>query len=194
MSLCTTEPWLGTTRGVLSQLRNDDKVRAWISEAEVITIYTGDNDVWDMLYGLREGSRTCGSASDPDMDCIRAGEAAIEENIDAILSEILALRSADEALTLIADGCNIYVPWWQEAGIFEELKGPGYEDWSKAIDRLAEKYGVVAVHTYIACNGPEGDEPIPANLLVPSEWFHFNEAGHRMAADLHRAAGYEHGQ
>ena len=66
-------------------------------------------------------------------------------------------------------------------------------DWSRAISGLAAKHGATAVPTYSACNGPNGDEAIPADYLLPTDSFHFSEVGHKMAADLHRAVGYDHG-
>jgi len=172
-------------------------VRALVSEAEVITIWVGSNDIWNLIYGAGVGSEPpeCGPVGDTDIGCIRAAVQVVEDNLDAILAEILSLRGADEALIRIADSCNWFVGQWKEADAFEQLKEPAFEHWSGAISDLAAKHGVTVVLTHVACNGPDGDEAIPLDYRHPdpSDWYHLNEAGHVMIADLHRAVGYDRG-
>jgi len=183
-----------TTVSLLGKLQSDETVRALVSEAEVITIWVGSNDIWRLLYGPGgAGNAKCGPIGDLDMDCLDANVQALEDRIDAILTEIRSLRAADQALVRIVDECNWFVEYWRDADAFEQLKEPAFEVWSQAIGDLAAKHGVAVVHTYVACNGPDGDNPIAADYLQPTDPWHFSEAGHKMVADLHRAVGYEHG-
>jgi len=183
-----------TTRSLLGKLQSDETVRALVSEAEVITIWVGSNDIWRLLYGPSgAGNPPCGPISDLDMDCFETEVQALVDRIDAILAEVRSLRTADQALVLIAEECNWFVEYWRDAGAFEQLKGPAFDDWSRAISGLAAKHSAAAVLTYSACNGPDGDEAIPPVYLLPTDSFHFSEAGHKMVADLHRAVGYDRG-
>lgn len=184
------------TASLLTRLQNDETVRQEVGEAEVITVWVGSNDIWDLIYGADVGSEppACGPLGEMDLDCVREVVQVEEDNLDAILAEILSLRGADEALIRIADSCNWFVEPWRDAGAFEELKEPAFEHWSRAISDLAAKHGVAVVHTHAAFNGPDGDEAIPPEYRHPNptEWYHVNEAGHVLIADLHRAVGYEH--
>jgi len=183
-----------TTKSLLGKLQSDETVRALVSEAEVITIWVGSNDIWRLLYGpLGAGNPRCGPISDLDMDCFETEVQALVDRIDAILAEIRSLRTAGQASVLIAEDCNCFVENWRDAGAFEQLKGPAFDQWTQAISGLAAKHGAAAVPTYSACNGPDGDETIPPDYLLPTDSFHFSEAGHKMVADLHRAVGYDQG-
>jgi lysophospholipase L1-like esterase len=183
-----------TTVSLLGKLQSDETMRALVSEAEVITVWVGSNDIWRLLYGPGgAGNAKCGPIGDLDMDCFETEVQALVDRIDAILTEIRSLRAADQALVRIVDECNWFVEYWRDADAFEQLKEPAFEVWSRAISDLGAKHGVAVVHTYVVCNGPDGDDPIAADYLQPTDPWHFNEAGHKMIADLHRAVGYDRG-
>jgi len=183
-----------TTVSLLGKLQSDETVRALVSEAEVITIWVGSNDIWRLLYGpAGAGNAKCGPIGDLDMDCFETEVQALVDRIDTILAEVRSLRTADQALVRIVNECNWFVVYWRDADAFEQLKEPAFEIWSRAISDLAAKHGVAVVHTYVACNGPDGDDPIAADYLQPTDPWHFSEAGHKMIADLHRAVGYDPG-
>ncbi len=183
-----------TTVSLLGRLRSDEIVRKLVGEAEVITIWVGSNDIWILLYGpMGAGNPRCGPISDLDMDCFETEVQALVGRIDTILAEVRSLRTADQALVRIVNECNFFVEYWRDADAFEQLKEPAFEVWSQAISDLAAKHGVAVVHTYVACNGPEGDDPIAADYVQTWDPWHFNEVGHQMVADLHRAVGYDRG-
>jgi lysophospholipase L1-like esterase len=179
------------TNELLMSLQWDGVLRDAISEAEVITIWIGWNDMWYFVPN-RFANNQCANGQNLDLDCVREGASKLVANIDAILGEIVSLRSTNDTLIRIVDECNVLVKEWQEAGVFEEVKGPGFEEWSQGIVNAAAKYGIPVVHTYAALNGPRGDEPVPAELLL-ADGIHFTAEGHILVADLHRELGYEYG-
>ncbi|MCP4605309.1 MAG: hypothetical protein GY847_33120 [Proteobacteria bacterium] len=181
-----------TTRKLLMDVQNNQELWDAISEAEVITIWTGWNDVTPLIGLERYNVESkCGDGENLDMDCVREGVEALEADIDALLTEILSLQSVDDALIRIADSCNHFVGEWKEAGVYQEFKGPVFEDWSNAIAQIASKHDVSIVHTYPALNGQNGDQEIAAEYLW-LDGIHFSAEGHTLIANLHRDLGYEH--
>ena len=178
-----------TTQQLLRSVQNNQALQDAIKEAEVITIWTGWNDIAQLIG--RGTESTCGDEKDPDMDCVREGVRVLEAVIEALLVEILSLRSTDEALIRIADNCNPFVGKWKEAGVYEQFKKPVFEDWSEAIVNIASNHNVPVVHTYAALNGEKGDDKIAARYLW-QDGIHFSTEGHILIADLHRDLGYAH--
>jgi lysophospholipase L1-like esterase len=179
-----------TTRDLLFQLRNNQELRDTIKEAEVITIWTGWNDVIPLI-GLNKDERgLCTGGETPDLDCIGEAVNALKENFDAIVSEILSLRSSQEAIIRVANVGNPFVAEWKEWGVFEEFKGPACEEWLNHMAEEAERHGITAVHSYQALNGLDGDQEVPAEIML-ADGLHFNEKGQRLLAELHRGTGYE---
>ena len=178
-----------TTKQVLTKLQNDQELRDAIKDAEVITIWTGWNDVARFFILGKESK--CSDGENLDMDCVREGVRVLEVDIDALLIEILSLRSTNDTLIRIADNCNHFVGEWKEAGEYQKLKGPVFEDWSEAIVQIASNHGVPVVHTYMALNGEDGNDEIAAKYLW-ADGIHFSAEGHILIADLHRDLGYDY--
>lgn len=176
-----------TTQELLRTLQNNLGLRDAIKNAEVITIWTGWNDMVPLIgFGIES---KCGDEENLDMDCVREGVKALEADIDALFTEILSLRSTNDALIRIADNCNHFVGEWKEAGVYQKFKRPAFQDWSEAIVQIASNHNVPVVHTYVALNGEDGDDEIAAKYLW-DDGIHFNADGHILIADLHRDLGY----
>jgi lysophospholipase L1-like esterase len=174
-----------STSSLLSQLEDRGDLREAIREAEVITIWTGWNDLVAPLGQYR--SDMCGG--EDNLDCIREAVAELNANIDAILDQILSLTSPQDALIRIADVGIPFVNTWTYNGWFETLQGPCYEAWRDHLIEAAEKRGITVVNTYHILNGPNGDQAVDEGLMQ-RDGVHFNEEGHRLVARLHREAGY----
>jgi len=175
----------GQTTGVLlKQLRNNEELREAVRNAEVITIWTGWNDLSKPLSQYRD--ETCGG--EDNLDCIREAVAALNANIDAILDEILSLTSPQDTLIRIADVGIPFVNTWKHQGWFETLHGPCYEVWRAHLVEASEQRGITVVYTYHVLNGPDGDEKTEG--IFQNDGIHFNAEGHRLIARLHREAGY----
>jgi lysophospholipase L1-like esterase len=178
-----------TTSSLLSQLEANEELREAIRRAEVITIWTGWNDLGEPLGRYR--ANECGG--EDNLDCIQEVVAELNAHIDAILDEILSLSDPQDALIRIADVGIPFVNTWTYNGWFDTLKGPCYEAWRDHLIEAAEARGITMVYTYYALNGPGGDRPVDPSL-TQSDGVHFNEEGHRLIASLHREAGYTHGR
>ncbi|RLC70383.1 MAG: hypothetical protein DRI81_19175 [Chloroflexi bacterium] len=173
-----------STSSLLNQLRANEDLRAALQDAEVITIWTGWNDLGEPLSQYR--NETCGG--EDNLECIREAVTALNANIDAILDEILSLTSPRDTLIRIADVGIPFVATWQYHGWFEMLQGPCYEVWRDHLIEAAEQRGITIVYTYHVLNGPNGDEKMEG--IYQSDGVHFNEEGHRLVARLHREVGY----
>ena len=172
---------------LLKHLRDDQELREAIQKAEVITIYTGWNDLWNPLNAYHE--EKCGG--EDNLDCLREAVADLKTDIDAILDEILSLTSAQDTLIRIADTNIPLVKSWTYKGLFDTFQGLCYEDWREHLVEAAEERGITVVYTYHAMNGPNGDQPLD-DSITQSDGIHVNEEGHRLIATLHREAGYEY--
>ena len=172
-----------TAHSLLYALQDISDLRDDISEAEIITIWTGWNDLQGLVGQYRSGD--CGGLD--NLNCIREKVDRLNADIDAIIGEILTLRSLDNTLILIANVGNPFVESWEAVGILDELREPLVEVWVHHIEQAATDYGIVFVDSYSVLNGPNGDEAVPDELSIG---VHFSERGHRLLADLHRAAGY----
>lgn len=176
-----------TTGHLLDALRNNQDLRTAISEAEVVTLWTGWNDFGAPL-SLYEGG-LCGG---PDnLDCIREAVTSFKANFDGIIAEILSLGSTTDTIIRIADVGNPFVARWKHQGTFEDLKRPCFEDWRDYIVQAASEHNIPVVHSYLVLNGPDGDEDPADKGLEQADGVHLNDAGHALIADLHREAGYE---
>ena len=175
-----------TTTSLLNRLRTNDELRSALQDAEVITIWTGWNDLGEPLSQYRDG--TCGG--EDNLDCIQDAVEMLNRNIDAILDEILAVTSPQETLIRIADVGIPFVSTWKHQGWFETLQRPCYEVWRERLIRAAEQRGIAVVYTYYVLNGPNGDQKMEG--IFQEDGIHLNEEGHRLVARLHREVGYDH--
>ena len=186
----TVHNWGGgglSSDGLLVMLRNNQELRNAISEAEVVTFYIGGNDEVGMEYLYRTG--TCGGAD--NLDCCRETLTSFSANYDAIIAEILSLRSTTDAIIRTA---NLYFPFvneHKELGIYEDFKKHCHEAFSEHIVQAASEHNIPVARVYLAFNGPNGDEDPTDKGYIQSDGEHPSEAGHRLIADLHRELGYE---
>jgi lysophospholipase L1-like esterase len=178
-----------STSSLLSRLRTSEELRQAIGDAELITLWTGWNDLRDPLAQFE--ADTCGG--EDNLDCIRDGVAGLNANLDAILDEIVSLTGSRDVLILVADVGIPFVKRWTYHGWFETLQRPCYEVWREHLIEAAEERSMVVVQTYHALNGPEGNQPFPGDMLL-IDGQHFSEEGHRLVARLHRDVGYGAGQ
>ena len=126
----------------------------------------------------------CGGAE--NLDCIRETVGQINENIDAILDEILALNSSEETRIMIADVGIPFVAKWKYHEWFGILREEAYESWRDHLVDAANERGIIVVYTYEVLNGPSGDQKLEG--IYQNDGIHFNKEGHRLIANLHRDA------
>ncbi len=174
----------GPSGRLLDLLRTDSEMRQAIADANVITISIGDNDI----YTLADRFAYESFEVEDNLDYIREKVAQINDNIDGILDEILALNPSEETRIMIAE--YVLSPYhykpWKEHGCFDGLQKEIYGALQEHLIKAASERGIIVVHTYQIINGTLGDQDIE-ELYQLGGWL-FSEEGHRFLADLHREA------
>ena len=93
-----------TSSELLHTLRNDPAMRKMLSAAEVITFNIGINDLGHAGEAYENG--TCGGRD--GQECLRRAVEVFEENWDAVIAELLGLRSTND--TIIRTARQGYTP------------------------------------------------------------------------------------
>ena len=167
---------------LLWSLRNLQPVRDAISEAEVVTLVIGINDLLRPLLGPYK-SGNCGG--EDNRDCIRDALESFELNYDAALAEILALCSSQTIVRTM----TLYCPDLANSGLDEDLR-PFIEPMNDHIIQAASENNIPVALVHLVFNGPDGEQaPILEGYL--KDELHPSELGATVIADLHRELGYE---
>jgi lysophospholipase L1-like esterase len=170
---------------LLNAVRTDPAFRTAISNSQVVTWDIGGNDLANAYSHFTDGS--CGG---PDnQDCLRTAVSDFTANWDAVVSELLTLRSPQQTILRTMDIYNPFVAPAAAAGTFATLET--YLDEVNAhIHTSAAANGIPVANVHQAFNGPDGtQDPISAGLIAADN-FHPNDAGHKVIADQLRALGY----
>jgi len=162
---------------LLLLLRNNQELRSDISEAEVVTFFGN------------AGRGYCGGIDTED--CFGQTLTDFRANLDAIIAEILSLRSTSDTIIRTMDWFHPCVKENKEDGIFEECKRC-IEALNEQIVQAASEHNIPVVRTHPVFNGPDGDEDAREKGYVQADGLHHNEAGRVLIADLHRELGYEY--
>jgi len=156
-----------TSAQLLRVLRNDTSARRAISGAEVVTFNIGINDLGQADRSYDNG--TCGGLQNERCLCVAVKE--VEVNWDAIIEEILSLRSADE--------------------IIIRTVGLGY---TPQVEGVFEPY-ISEVNRHIASSAAEGGIPYAEVRLgkegMSQDGVHPNDEGYEVIADRLRGLRYE---
>ncbi len=172
---------------ILDALRKNQELRDTISEAEVITIWAFWLNDLAGEYSLYNAGLDCGG--DDNLDCIREAIPAVKADFDAVVAELLSLRSGSPTIIRIANVGNPFVAEWKEQGRFEHLERLLIDDVVKHMAQSASKHDIPIVDSYLVLNGPNGDQPVDKGYMQ-ADGVHFNAEGHALLADLHREVGY----
>ena len=156
-----------TSPQLLSALRNDPAIRRALGGAEVVTFNIGINDLGRASSSYENG--TCGGAHNEQ--CLRAAVEEVEDNWDAIIGEIVGLRSTQE--TIIRTAGLGYTP--RVDGVFE----PYLDEVNRHIAASASENGIPHAEVHL---GREG---------MSSDGVHPNNEGYRVIAASLRELGYE---
>jgi lysophospholipase L1-like esterase len=155
-----------TSSQLLAALRNDSSMRRKLRGAEIITFNIGINDLGDAGEAYANGS--CGG--DDNRRCLRTAVERVKGNWDAIISELLGLRSTDEALIRTA-GIG-YTP--RVDAVFK----PYLEEVNRHIVTAAAKNGIPHAQPYL----DEG--------YINPDGVHPNDRGYKIIAERLRELGY----
>ena len=172
---------------VLDLLRNSKDWRAAVSEAEVVTISIGSNDVFWMLF-TKYGAGQCGG--EDNMDCIRERIEAFKANYDAIIAEILSLCQPGAIIrtTTFYYGSLAKMP--EQYRFVGDLE-PFLEPVNDIIVQAASENGIPVALVHLAFNGPDGDQDPAQKGYTGEDDLHVSELGATVIADLFRDLGYE---
>jgi hypothetical protein len=167
-------------------LRSDQELRNAVSQAEVITIWAFWLNDLRREFSLYDAD-ACGG--EDNLDCLRKAVPPVKGAIDAVVAEVITLRSGAPTIIRIANVGNPFVAIWKKRGIFDSLKDLLIDTVSQHIMETATRWNVRAVDSYAVLNGPDGDRPLESQYLQ-TDGLHFNAEGHALLADLHRKVGY----
>ncbi len=156
-----------TSSQLLYALRNDAAMRRFIGGAEVVTLNIGINDLGHASRSYENGS--CGGAHNEA--CLRKAVGEVEENWDAVIEEILSLRSTKEAII--------------------RTVGLGY---TPRVDGVFEPY-LAEVNHHIAASAADASIPYVEVRLggegMSPDGVHPSDEGYRVIAERLRELGYE---
>ncbi len=155
-----------TSSELLHALRNDAHSRYAVSTASVITFNTGLNDLGHAGEAYENG--TCGGAD--NQDCLHAAVETLKENWDAIIAELLSLRSTGNTMIRTA--------------------GIGY---TPRVDEVFKPY-VEEANRHVATTAANNDipyaQPYLSKRYISPDGVHPNDKGYEVIADQLRKLGY----
>jgi lysophospholipase L1-like esterase len=175
-----------TSAQLLNALRTDEILRTEIANSQIITWNIGANDFQDALTRFQTGS--CGGAD--NQDCIRATVANFKTNWNAIVAQILALRSPTNTIIRTMDNYNPAVDLARAFGVFEIIK-PYFDDVNRFIFLSALNNRILPARVYHAFNGINGETDAGRRGYLSSDGIHPNDTGHDIIAAELRALGYQ---
>ena len=177
-----------TSDDLLSALRTDQGLRAQVASSRVVTFNIGGNDVLNALQRYQAG--TCGGAN--NQQCFGETVARFKSNWNAIVAQVLSLRSTDDTVVRTMDIYNPVVNLLKLNGVFEQAK-PYLDDINRHIYLTAIANRIPCARVYREFNGPNGDQDAAQRGLMSSQEFppiHPNAAGHAAIANAFRVLSY----
>jgi hypothetical protein len=174
---------------LLGRVQRDDGYRNAIAGADILTLQVGWNDWQGPCDFSSRGT------------CLVFGQKRVEPNLDAILTEITALRAGKPTAIRVVTYYDGYRGnkltgsiWGFEASAeniatFEADFRSALRDFDAMICRVAVAHHAVCVDVAPAFNGPKFDRPAAAGL-INSDGIHGLAAGQDLIAHTIAAAGF----
>ena len=174
---------------LLQRLRTSTWLRKELREADVITIEIPWNAFEDPCLAFLNGSPGACGGSDNE-DCLREALETYMADTEAIIAEIVSLRSPSEALIRIQDTYQFHVRESKAKGAFETINRYWREANAHVIE-VAETYHIPVARVYDAFMGDDGSED-PQDSGLISDGRHTTPEGAALMAELFRGLGYEY--
>jgi len=183
------DSWSGT--GMFIALRTDVELRQAVCDAEVV-IFEVPRKAFESPGQVYTAGNPGACGGTDNQDCLRKALKMYQEHVDAIIAEIVSLRSPSDALIRTFDAHTYWpVAETKANGTFE---GMNYY-WQAANDYLiqvATEYQIPVARVNEAFNGPNGDEDPFENGYVEDDFTHPSRKGEELMAELLRGLGYEY--
>lgn len=174
-----------TSADLLHALRTDESLRTQIANSQIVTWNIGANDFQDALTRYQSGA--CGGAD--NQDCVRAAVANLKVNWNAIVAQILSLRSPSNTVLRTMDNYNPAVDLARAFGLLPVIK-PYLEEINRFIFLSAVNNRIGCARVYLAFNGVNGEADAGRRGYLSSDGIHPNETGHDIIASEFRALSY----
>ncbi|MDQ1593362.1 MAG: hypothetical protein QOG71_3989 [Pyrinomonadaceae bacterium] len=175
-----------TSADLLHALRTDETLRAQIVNSQIITWNIGANDFQDALRRYQSG--TCGGAD--NQDCIRATVVSFKANWNAIIAQILSMRSPSNTIIRTMDNYNPSVNLERLFGVLPVVK-PYLDEINRFIFLSSVNNRILPARVYQAFNGFSGDIDAGSRGYMSADGIHPNDSGHDAIAAQFRALGYQ---
>lgn len=170
---------------LLKSLTSDPVFRNNVAGAQVVTWDIGGDDLLHAINLFNQG--TCGGTD--NQDCMRAALSDFLTNWDAIVQQILALRSTNNTIVRTMDIYNPFVVELMVKGEYNTVE-PYLDQANAHIAASAAANHIPMAQVHQAFNGVTGtDDPLSKGLLAP-DGIHPNDAGHQVIAEALRALQY----
>lgn len=181
-----------TSFDLLSLLQTSIDLRDQIAASEIVTVHISANDFND----ANDAALTGACAAEGDLSCHRDALTGTKQNLEAIVQEVLSLRSPSDTVIRVLDNFDPYPgnDEYRRFGLpqnYSETIRPVTREWNEFTCDLAESNDIPCVSLYEAFNGPRGDEsPFQAGLLL-SDGEHLSDKGHKAVAAELAKLGFE---
>jgi lysophospholipase L1-like esterase len=182
-----------TSTDLLDAISGNFFLRLSVTTSSVITLDIGGNDLLGARGSYQNG--TCGGQD--NQDCLRATVATFKANWNAILDEILSLRSTSSTVIRTMDIYNPYVDedrgrdtWPNDQGNNLQVTKFYLDDINNHIAMTSAARNIPVAMVYRAFNGPNGDRDARELDYIAFDGLHPNGAGHGRIAELFRNLGY----
>jgi hypothetical protein len=170
---------------LVSALRNNQELQSDLREAEVVTFLVTPRHLKEPRRAYRDG--TCGGTD--NQDCLREALRLYKADTDAIIAEILSLRSTSDTIIRAMTVYNNHVNDGKEWGYFEGLN-PYWVAFNEYLVQAASVHDIPVARVDLTFNGPNLDED-PSDKDLLGDVVHPNAEGTTLIADLFRELGYE---
>jgi lysophospholipase L1-like esterase len=174
----------GTIRTVAQwaeRVRSDEGLARDLTSAQVVLVWLGWHDILPIV-----SQRTQAYWPDPLRAQLEAKNAELRPAWRDLLTTLRAAGGPSCAILVADTGLIGFLPeQFGRESYWPELKRLVYLDWRCALLRAAEEADARVIPTMAALGGPDGEGDLHPELLS-ADGLHFNAAGHRFLADLHR--------
>jgi hypothetical protein len=173
-------------------VQNDEKLRADIRQAELVTIGVGFADMYFDCMTDYPGLGT--HERKQRKESRRKVEKKVQifrETYDALLDEVLDLASSTDTVIRVMDFYFPFVAMYREMGIYDETMHY-WKAFNECIINSARKHNIPVAHIFLLFNGANGDEDPVEKGWIAYDGLHPNEIGKELIAAEFRKLGYQY--